>query len=363
MKYRKLVKQLNNLQLFRIFMERRNKTVRIKTKKKAFVSVLLSFVMIMGLFFVPKVNAEEQPNQPNTISFKQVEKDMDMVDGIILRVDGNDQETPISYPAGLITDNLSSLDKHLNETQKFQKAVVRDSITHTETPISRIGTYAETTYYSLNDQQDIGIALTANQKVVLICASEYNVTYDYDEELGTVTGPDTISNGEDLNISIQANDTYHISSVLFNNKPESINENQKTASLKIESSRISNEVIITVQFEEDTDYQIIEKGAYISGNTYIVETDGIQQGSLCLNDDSEIIPNVEPGNSQTFWLYSDSNTGGSEWVLNMLRINDEDINVPYGTVPNTTESQSDTRLSNGSIVTIKLIYDLSLIHI
>lgn len=357
MKYRKLVKQLNNLQLFRIFMERRNKTVRIKTKKKAFVSVLLSFVMIMGLFFVPKVNAEEQPNQPNTISFKQVEKDMDMVDGIILRVDGNDQETPISYPAGLITDNLSSLDKHLNETQKFQKAVVRDSITHTETPISRIGTYAETTYYSLNDQQDIGIALTANQKVVLICASEYNVTYDYDEELGTVTGPDTISNGEDLNISIQANDTYHISSVLFNNKPESINENQKTASLKIESSRISNEVIITVQFEEDTDYQIIEKGAYISGNTYIVETDGIQQGSLCLNDDSEIIPNVEPGNSQTFWLYSDSNTGGSEWVLNMLRINDEDINVPYGTVPNTTESQSDTRLSNGSIVTIKLIYD------
>ena len=115
MKYRKLIKQLNNLQLFRIFMERRNKTVRIKTKKKAFVSVLLSFVMIMGLFFVPKVNAEEQPDQPNTISFKQVEKDMDMVDGIILRVDGIDQETPISYPAGLITENLSSLNEYFKK--------------------------------------------------------------------------------------------------------------------------------------------------------------------------------------------------------------------------------------------------------
>ena len=358
MKYRKLVKQLNNLQLFRIFMERRNKTVRIKTKKKAFVSVLLSFVMIMGLFFVPKVNAEEQPDQPNTISFKQVEKDMDMVDEIILRIDGIDQETPISYPAGLITDNLSSLDKHLNKTQKFQKAVVRDSITHTETPISRIGIYEKTTYYSLNDQQDIGIALTENQKIVLICASEYNVTYDYNDELGTVTGPDTISNGEDLNISIQANDTYHISSVLFNDKPESINENQKTASLKIESSRITKDATIKVDFAVDTSYTIIEFGAEVIDGEYKIPSgnrDGIQHGDLCGSDTEKLITPINPGDNATFWLYSQSNSGGDYWDLNMLKINGEDINVIYNAGEEDVGTSVETTLSNNSVVTLKLI--------
>ena len=63
MKYRKLIKQLNNYQLFRILMKRRDKTVKIKVKTKALVSVLLSFVMIMGLLFVPQVYAEDQPDR------------------------------------------------------------------------------------------------------------------------------------------------------------------------------------------------------------------------------------------------------------------------------------------------------------
>lgn len=356
MKYRKLIKQLNNLQLFRIFMERRNKTVRIKTKKKAFVSVLLSFVMIMGLFFVPKVNAEEQPDQPNTISFKQVQNEMDKVN-VILSIDG--EESNISYPAGLITDNLTSLDEHLNETQKFQKAVVRDSITNTETPISRIGTYEGTTYYSLNDQQDIGIALTKYQEIVLICASEYDVTYDYEEELGTVTGPDTISNGEDLNISIQANDTYHISSVLFNDTPESITENQKTASLKIESSRITKDATIKVEFAVDTSYTIIEFGAEVIDGEYKIPSgnrDGIQHGDLCGSDTEPLIKPIEPGENATFWLYSQANTTPQEyWDLNMLKINGEDINVIYNATEDDIGRSVKTTLSNGSVVTLTLI--------
>lgn len=356
MKYRKLIKQLNNLQLFRIFMERRNKTVRIKTKKKAFVSVLLSFVMIMGLFFVPKVNAEEQPDQPNTISFKQVQNEMDKVN-VILSIDG--EESNIFYPAGLITDNLTSLDEHLNETQKFQKAVVRDSITNTETPISRIGTYEGTTYYSLNDQQDIGIALTKNQEIVLICASQYKITYEYNPDIGTVTGPDTISNGEDLNISIQANDTYHISSVLFNDTPESITENQKTASLKIESSRITKDATIKVEFAVDTSYTIIEFGAEVIDGEYKIPSgnrDGIQHGDLCGSDTEPLIKPIEPGKDATFWLYSESNTGGSDWILNMIKINGEDIQIPYATHPDDNDNTKTTTLSNGSQVTINLLY-------
>ena len=370
MKYRKLIKQLNNLQLFRIFIERRNKTVRIKTKKKAFVSVLLSFVMIMGLFFVPKVNAEEQPDQPNTISFKQVEKDMDMVNGIILRVDGHDQETPISYPAGLITNNLSSLDEHLNETQKFQKAVVKDLNTNTETPISRIGTYEETTYYSLNDQQDIGIALTKNQKIVFICASEYDVTYDYDEKLGTVTGPTSISNGEDLNFSIKAKDLYHIDSITVNNTPVDFTTNSKIASIQIENTKITSNLKIVISFQKDNKYRIIEKNATISSDGKHYENygdedgGGIQHGDICLNDEFDVIPDIEPGNPVNFLLYSQSNTGFTDghrniYYLNMLKFNDENINVPSNYELGTSAT---TKLSNGSTVTIKLIREDSRIE-
>lgn len=358
MKYRKLVKQLNNLQLFRIFMERRNKTVRIKTKKKAFVSVLLSFVMIMGLFFVPKVNAEEQPDQPNTISFKQVEKDMDMVDGIILRVDGNDQETPISYPAGLISENIGSL--NLPENQEFQKAVVKDATTQTETEIARIGTYEEKIYYSLTDQQDIGITLKDGQNIVFICSTQYTITYQ-PNDYGTITGPETILNGENLNITVKANDYYHIESVTMNGEKLSLSsENSKNESIQIESSKIKGNITINATFEYDTSYRIIEKNAWIEDEHYHGYTDednpkgGIQQGDVCWNDNTEVIEDVNPGGSVTFWLYSQSNYGGPTWRLNMLKFNDENINVPLSY--NQGDSIS-TEMSNGSNVTIKLIHE------
>ena len=361
MKYRKLIKQLNNLQLFRIFIERRNKTVRIKTKKKAFVSVLLSFVMIMGLFFVPKVNAEEQPDQPNTISFKQVEKDMDMVGGIILRIDGNDQEIPISYPAGLISGNIGSLP--LSENQKFQKAVVRSSNNGqiTETEIARIGTYEEKIYYSLTNQQDIGITLKEGQDIVFICSTQYTVTYQ-PNDYGTITGPETILNGENLNITVKANDYYHIESVTMNGENLSLSsENSKNESIQIESSQIKENVTINATFVEDNKYRIIEKNAWIGDDgQYHGYTDedvpkgGIQQGDICWNDDDEVIGDVSPGNPITFWLYSKSNSGGSMWRLNMLKFNDENINVPLKYDKN---AKAQTTLSNGSIVTITLIKD------
>lgn len=353
MKYRKLIKQLNNLQLFRIFMERRNKTVRIKTKKKAFVSVLLSFVMIMGLFFVPKVNAEEQPDQPNTISFKQVQNEMDKVK-VILSIDG--KESNISYPAGLISDNVGNL--NLTETQKFQKAVVRDSNANTETEIARIGTYEEKIYYSLTDQEDIGITLKDGQSIVLICATQYTVTYQTDGN-GTITGPQTILNGENLNITVKANDCYHIESVTMNGENLSLSsENSKNESIQIESSKIKGNITINATFEYDTSYRIIEKNAWIEDEHYHGYTDeddpkgGIQQGDVCWNDDTEVIEDVTPGGYVTFWLYSQSNSGGKMWRLNMLKFNDENINVPLSYNEGASAS---TPMSNGSNVTVTLI--------
>lgn len=355
MKYRKLIKQLNNYQLFRILMKRRDKTVKIKVKTKALVSVLLSFVMIMGLLFVPQVYAEDQPDQPNTILFRQVQKEMDEVN-VILSIDG--QETEISYPAGLISDNVGNL--NLSETQKFQKAVVRDSNANTETEIARIGTYEGKIYYSLTDQEDIGITLKDNQDIVLICATQYTVTYQTDGK-GTITGPQTILNGEDLNITVKANDYYHIQSVTMNGKNLSLSsENSKNESIQIESSQIKENVTINATFVEDDKYRIIEKNAYIENEQYHGYTDedvpkgGIQQGDICWNNDTEVIADVNPRDSVTFWLYSKSNSGGYTWRLNMLKFNDENINVPLSYNQGASVS---TVMSNGSVVTITLIHE------
>lgn len=330
--------------------------MKIKVKKKALVSVLLSFVMIMGLFFVPKVNAEDNViDQGNMISFKNVQNDLEMVDGVILEADGQSQK--IDYPAGLITDNLDALTKYLTGTQTFQKAIVRDTVKNTETPIARIGTYNGVKYYSLNNQQDIGIQLEANEEIVLICASKYTVTYEYTKDYGTVTGPSELFKGEDLNIAIQANDTYHIESVKCNGVNIEFSGN-KNASVKIERTNIIDNVTISVNFVKDEKYSIIEYGAEIIDEEYkipIGNTDGIQHGDLCGSDTKALIDDVEPGEIATFWLYSESNTGGSEWLLNMLTINDEDINIPYAEKPTDNNNTTETTLSNGSKVTLKLI--------
>ena len=336
--------------------------MKIKVKKKALVSVLLSFVMIMGLFFVPKVNAEDNViDQGNTISFQAVQNDLEMVDGVILEADGKQQE--IDYPAGLITDNLDALTEYLTGTQTFQKAIVRDTVKNTETPIARIGTYNGVKYYSLNNQQDIGIQLEANEEIVLICASKYTVTYEYTKDYGTVTGPSELFKGEDLNISIQANDTYHIKSVKFNGKEVSeeniIFSGDKNASVKIEGTNITDNVKISVEFAKDEKYSIIEYGAKVIDGEYKIPSenrDGIQQGDLCGSDTQALIDDVEPGSTASFWLYSQSNTGRTYWVLNMLTINGEDINIPYAEKPGEDNDTTETTLSNGSVVTLKLIY-------
>lgn len=361
MKYRKLIKQLNNYQLFRILMKRRDKTVKIKVKTKALVSVLLSFVMIMGLLFVPQVYAEDQPDQPNTILFRQVQSELEQVDNVVLEIDGNSQT--ISYPAGLITDNLATLNQYLTGTQKFEKAIVRDNTNGNETPISRIGTYNETTYYSLNDQQDIGIALTKNQEIVLICASQYKITYEYNPDMGTVTGSTELFKGEDLNIAVKANDYYHIKSITWNEKSINFSDDKNT-SIKIAGNEINQDVVVKVDFQKDSSYQIIEKGAWIDSNGHYqgcYDTDdfrsAIQQGDICWDNDTEVIDDIQPGESVTFWLYSQSNSGGLDptiWYLNMLKFNGENVNVPTSYE---IGSKATTPMSNGSNVTIELILE------
>lgn len=351
MKYRKLVKQLNNLQLFRIFMERRNKTVRIKTKKKAFVSVLLSFVMIMGLFFVPKVNAEEQPDQPNTISFKTVKADMQNVD-VYLEINGQTQNSPVSYAPGLITDYIDSIKDHIGETT-FQKAVVRNVNNGqiTENEIVRVGKYNGNIYYSLTDDEDTGIGLEENERIVLIFSSSYSISYNLTPSNGgTYTGNSEAYYGQEIPITVKSNETYKIENISYTVEYNTTNveiSNSLEMQFKIPKNTITSNVEVNINFIKDTEYHVIG----ISNSSGGICQDQGKKGDYLDPDEEQEITPVLPGEDKTFMLYSQSWTGGDEYYLNALSINGEEV-----TVPNKFEvgSWSKTTLKNGSEVTVTL---------
>ncbi len=356
MKYRKLVKQLNNLQLFRIFMERRNKTVRIKTKKKAFVSVLLSFVMIMGLFFVPKVNAEEQPDQPNTISFQSVRADLGNVD-VYLEINGRMNDAPIPYSAGLITDHIDSVKEQVGETT-FQKAVVRNENNGqvTENEIVRVGNYDNNTYYSLTDDEDTGIGLEKNERIILIFSSSYSLSYNLTpQEGGTYTGNSEAYYGQEIPITVKSNETYKIENISYTIGEKTTNVeiiNSSEMQFKIPENTITDNVEINISFVKDAEYHI--RRISNSSGGICQDQGSIEEGYLRPDKEQPISP-IDPNGTATFMLYSQSWTGiwpnRTEFYLNALSINGKEITVPNSyDVP----ASETTDLKNGSKVTVTL---------
>lgn len=305
-------------------------------------------------------NFQEEQNTENSlysqnslpkarISFRTVYRELDAVE-IALEVNGTLREN-IEYPAGLITDNLAALDQYLTGKEKFQKAILRKA-DGTETQISRIGTYEGNVYYSLNDQQDTGILLDVNagDTLVLMCASQYTVTYEPGEN-GTVAGPETLWQGEGLEATVTAAKYHHIKSISWNDGTEHSVEvtDEDSVQVSVPAEHIVGDIIVKAEFEKD--------------QPYTITAGQIQQGGICLNQGQEgddyypdgvdqPIPPAEPGSTQTFMVFSQSWTGGDEWYLNMMKINGENIKVPLDYEIGTTSEP--TILSNGSQVTIKL---------
>ena len=282
------------------------------------------------------------------ISFQAVRNSLEDVE-VTLEINGASQE--ITYPAGLIEDNLDSLNEYLTGNEKFQKAILRKP-DGTETEIARIGTYEGRVYYSLSDQQDAGIRLSHGDELVLVCASQYTVTYETGEG-GNVTGPETLWNGEGLEATVRAEKYYHIKSVSWSDgvieTPVEIND-EDNVQVSIPADVIASDITVKAEFEKD--------------DPYTITAGQIQQGGICLNqgqkgDDyypdgtDQPIPAVEPGNSQTFMVYSQSWTGGDEYYLNMMKINGENVKVPLTYDVGATSEPSV--LSNGSVVTIELV--------
>lgn len=290
------------------------------------------------------------------ISFRAVRAELEDVE-VTLEINGVAEADPIQYPAGRIKDNLDSL--NLSENTVFQKAVVRMP-DGTESEIVRIGKYEESVYYSLGEQEDVGILLKEGASIVLICASQYEVTYNCTPENGgSYSGPTVLTNGNDLNVVINAASLYHIKEITWECEDGSNGSgtitNQDSMTLTIPAAEIKDDIRVNIIFAEDGTYRIYENED--SDNR---ENSGIQHGDLCLNDDAENIPDVVAGGNSTFWMYSESNTGGSDFYLTQLKVNGENVGFPEVAPDDNTNVDAvapvTTTLSSGTKLTVKLLY-------
>nr|WP_294493211.1 DUF5979 domain-containing protein [uncultured Mediterraneibacter sp.] len=313
-----------------------------------------------------KPDSEEQENSIETapqstvekpqerISFQAVRNSLEGVE-VTLEVDGQDRGT-VNYPAGLVSDHVSSLAPYLDGKEAFQKSLLRRTEADgsvTETEVFRIGTYEGAVYYSLSEQQDTGILLNAGESIVLVCASQYEVTYNSGEN-GSVTGPELIWNGNGLEAVVTADKYYHIETVSWSDGSDTYplevtGEHSMQVSVPAES--IHNDITVTAVFEKDA--------------PYMITAGQIQQGGICLNQGQEgddyyangedqPIPAVTPGEDQTFMVFSQSWTGigNSGYYLNLMRINGENVIVPFSYE---VGASAETVLSNGSTVTVTLV--------
>lgn len=302
---------------------------------------------------------------PATISFLSV-RGLEAVEDVTLRIDGVEKEEKITYPAGAIADNIGVLDGYLDSTknQAFRRAVLvtpneEDPENPKETEISRIGRYNGSTYYSYGVNDDTGILLEADEKIVIICESRHIISYSgFDANMGTVVGKTAVWEDEALEVSIKAADFYHISSIKVewgDNTEQDFNvSNNKEMTLSLAQGSVTKNGKFTIIFEKDESYKIIEGQIQQGG---IANDQGKLNDTVLGKDEDKPISPVAPGGTATFILYSDpiSKWGDihrDNWQLNMLQINDENVSVPkYYNVGSTAK----TTLDNGSVVTVTLI--------
>ena len=197
------------------------------------------------------LNPAEISEPAARISFQAVRNSLEDVE-VTLSIDGNEEN--IIYPAGLIEDNLDSL--NLSENTVFQKAVVRLQ-DGSESEIVRVGKYNDEIYYSLGEQEDVGILLNEGASIVLLCASQYEVNYICTPENGgNYSGPEVLVKGNDLNVVINAAPLYHIEEITWECDDGTGGNGTITdldsMTLNIPSSEIKDDITVNIRFGRRT---------------------------------------------------------------------------------------------------------------
>ena len=290
-----------------------------------------------------------------------------------VRMNGVDNWDEVTMNPGKISDNIGAVEvDNMPDGAEFVKALIIDHDTGIETEIKSLGAIGDDYYYSLNDETNAGTKLDkSHEELILVYGNRYRIT---ENKTGSGDGTyeivaHTDDQGkylwakEDLVIQkIEPAQDSKIDGVSFRSGASNGTVEIKDGAATIPYNKIKGDITVNLQFDAVDAYSITE------GN--------VAQGDICqelgvadyhqTTYDSQEVDGVAPGETATFYVFSQSWTGGDAWILNQLTLNGENINLPLtddiNSYPNNQGDtlinngpSAETELANGSIVTVQLV--------
>ena len=312
---------------------------------KRLVAIILAIVMVAGLI----------PTGVFMLRPKAAGEGFGAVD-MSVRVNGADDFASAVVPGGEISKTVqdAEYDITLPTNIVFQKAVVIDSEENTETEVFSAATLNNKTYYSLNQESSAGTVLdTDTQRLVLVLAEQHALTLNYNDAYGdvdttatTVNGNTFVWGGEGLRVHGSPNTDYYVSSITYSiDGGSSVSATVTNNAAIIPANEITGPITVEVTFERISSYKIYEVEDMVNSTYYPnldkenAETnfgdiaDGPDDSSVPtkgIDNDGAIDP-VSPGDNASFFLHSQSSSGGSHFELVALSINGVDIDYPTAT--------------------------------
>ena len=326
-----------------------------RENSRRLLAFVLAFVFLIGVLpygLTPTVFADDEPIEDNMLQSV----------GVSIRVNGQDNFATASIAPGTIADNISEVYVDgLPEGTEFIKAVVFDNTDGSETEISGVGSYQGKTYYSVDKTANIGTQASDQQTVILVYAAKYNLSVNKQGE-GTyaILGEDnvvsgTVSSDQDIIIQkIKPATDYTISSISYQSGPYSGAISIVNGTATIPQSAIRGDIVITIPFDAVESYSINDARTMNNSKYYpkLKNQDNHGGTSAQSYNATTPLPTFTPNGNATFYIYSQSHTGGDTYLLNMLSINGRDVKYPTG---KTINSEETTTYDDGSSVKVKLI--------
>lgn len=314
-------------------------TLKLQGLNRRVLAVVLAVVMILGLlplgWFSLHGKAEDEQQGLLHVTMN-------------VRANGANNYTTVDIAPGNISENVATakFKNDLPANAQYYKSVMKDNNTGTETEIKAVsklkdGSGNEKTYYAIDENATTGTLLKNGQELVLVMAAKYLVSVSAasqehgDVTTSAITDSETsnfVWGGTDLRVLVAPHTDYIASSVTYivNGQSRTVAIHNNTAT--IPANDITNDIDINVNYNRVSAYNIYEV-QNLSSSKYYPDLVGIgNHGEITDGDEHTATKDgadpVEPGQTATFYIYSESNTGGSDFVFNMLSINGVDIDYP-----------------------------------
>lgn len=325
-----------------------NEAVRAPLNKRL-IALILAIVMVVGLIpagifmLRPKAALKEVELKPVAMS---------------VRLDGTDTGETVNVDAGVISTNAP---QNYEGAELRKAVVVKNGV---ETQIYAVGNKSERDYYSINENGYTGVEKVDGEVLVLIYAHKYNLNIAANPGTGGSYIPTTavkegdnyyIYGGDDLVIKdiVPAKD-HRATTVTYRTSDTSGSERIKNGAATVPASVITGDITVNVNFPEVEEYTV-KDARDISNSKYYERLSGLDNhggSSNVTTSDTPTLNSVEPGQTASFYVFSQANSTNSEkWRLNMLSINGVNLEYPQ-TVGETTDFQD---LNNDSKVKVKFV--------